>query len=101
MHSITIFAIIMFEVVIPEGRQISHDNLNFASLWLAIDIAHWLAYGLICQQYLASAIPLTIAALCYVVAYLLCQSQRKTRLTGGLSIDYMMLVIPKRRRLPE
>ncbi|KAI1142677.1 hypothetical protein F5Y05DRAFT_365695 [Hypoxylon sp. FL0543] len=76
--------------------RVRNEDLIFLLLWLLIATVHWIGYG-IDLPYLPSAIIFTAAVVCYGLAYLLCQSPRRTRLIGGAGVDYMLLAVPNKR----
>ncbi|KAI0842995.1 hypothetical protein F5Y06DRAFT_256623 [Hypoxylon sp. FL0890] len=76
--------------------RVRNEDLIFLFLWLLITTVHWIGYG-IDLPYLASAIIFTGAVVCYGLAYLLCQSPRRTRLVGGAGVDYMLLAVPNNK----
>ncbi|KAI2618614.1 hypothetical protein GGS26DRAFT_595905 [Hypomontagnella submonticulosa] len=93
----TVLTIIWFQFLdIDRGGRYGNEELIFIVLWFVVDVAHWvpLSMGL---PYEAQVVPLTMVVFCKVIAYTLCQPQRKIRLTGGTGIEYMALVVPRRR----
>ncbi|KAI0386529.1 hypothetical protein F5Y04DRAFT_124341 [Hypomontagnella monticulosa] len=93
----TVLAIIWFQFLnIDNSNRYENEELAFIVFWFVVDLAHWvpLSMGL---PYEAQAVPLTMSFFCQVIAYVLCQNQRKTRLTGGTGIEYMALAVPRRR----
>lgn len=94
--------IIWFHLVEPEAtRRIPHEDLAFGLFWTFVTISHVVACWRVTRYYLIPTIPLGSAAMCYLVAYFLCQSHRKTRLTRGSGVDHMMLVVPKNYQIPD
>lgn len=75
------------------GGSIGQDSVSHFALWCLLDLGHWVGYGLRIP-YLPQAIPITVAIICYVVAYLLCQPLKSSKLLTNSGIEHLRLVIP-------
>ncbi|KAI0896938.1 hypothetical protein F4806DRAFT_415165 [Annulohypoxylon nitens] len=92
----TMFAIFWFYFLEGETTsRVRYEDLIFLCLWLLVALTKWVGYS-IGLLYLPSAIIFTAAVICYGVAYLLCQSPRRTQLIGGAGVEYMMLEVPNK-----